>query len=499
MSDTVPTPKPTLPDEGSLAVVSPVELVERLMALGLTGRVHLVLGAVEGELGFMEGGLVDARILGDFGEGALFRMLGAGVGSYRLERRVSTTAPPQSFREWSALRADFESHLEQLARYADKVGGFERVWALRFDVLRRHLAELPDQVNPLLRRLDGRRTVGQVVTETPLAEKITLRVLAKLLRLGVLMLPDELPADAQSSPLSGRLTDEARVPVIGSDLPVQPAWFEEGPAALAERQARDRRAVLEGELSDTPLERPEEADDTVLPASGLDRASGPAVAESAEVTTPPAAGIGSLVTEEDEPVVPSSEGPAEAPVAEPEAAEASEPEPSEPEASEPEASEPEASEPEVAAPAPDAALHSDEGAALDPARPLPEPELVTEPPRGVLEDAVVSTWSSQGAPPPLALDDEEGQRELDEWLGEEEEFFNAPVPEHDHVRHVQDAVTVPAPVPGIVKLGFALALLAISIALGFGLGRGCSPEVEPPPVVGSGNLSSPDLASTVEG
>ena len=56
---------PEFPEEGSLAHVEPIELVERLGGLSFTGRLVFYVGAVEGEIGFFEGGVVDARALGD--------------------------------------------------------------------------------------------------------------------------------------------------------------------------------------------------------------------------------------------------------------------------------------------------------------------------------------------------------------------------------------------------------------------------------------------------
>src|SRR5690606_6196071 len=106
--------------------------------------------------------------------------------------------------EWPELQQQYSKHREKLTRAAEAVGGLSQVWSVRPLVLQRHLDDLPDQINPLLRRVDGRRSVAQVITEAPLEEPLTVRALSRLLSLGVLALP-EVVAD-ESRPLGSPLS-----------------------------------------------------------------------------------------------------------------------------------------------------------------------------------------------------------------------------------------------------------------------------------------------------
>lgn len=385
-----------LPDEGSLLHVAPAELVGRLVELQYTGRCLFYVGALEGELGFADGDLVDARALGDFGQEALFRMLGAVSGSYRLDRRMSESAPPQAFAPWSELQERYREHREKLARAADAVGGLEQVWSVRPLVLQRHLGDLPDQINPLLRRVDGRRTVAQVITETPLEEPLTVRALARLLSLGVLALPDVVADESGPvrSPLSSSLTPEASeeesepVPVIGSDLPVRRDWFEDEERREAEREAA-RSAVMSGTLPPDPVDEPRE--DDLLPPSDPD------------------------------------------------------------------------------------------GEPLDgPLRPLPPPPDLVEAAaqEGHPSGVAVTTWSSQGEPPPLfeQISSDDDREEIDRWLGEERSFFATPPLEVEPEEPPNKALQIPREPAAWEKLLAAAAFLVVGALVGYLVGQGCSPE-----------------------
>lgn len=410
-----------LPDEGSLLHVTPSELVGRLVELRYTGRCVFYVGAVEGEVGLYEGQVVDARALGDFGPPALFRMLGATTGSYRLDRRVTQSAPPQSFGAWPDLLEEHQKHRARLTRAADAVGGLSQVWSLRPVVVRRHLAELPDQINPLLRRIDGRRSVAQVITETPLEEPLVVRALGKLLSLGVLALPDAVAEESGPgrSPLSTSLTpaterDESEpVPVIGSDIPVRPQWFDDEHRPQDERE-EVRSAVMGGSLEPSEALEPS-LDDAVLPVSDPD---GDPIADDDTLTNP---------------------------------------------------------------------------------RPLPGPPDIVEASAqdGRPRNVSLTTWSSQGEPPPLfvgeAIASDEDRGEVDRWLGAESSFFSTPPTEAE-----EPLIEKPKPVPPPKepttreRLVAAAVLLAGGALVGYLAGQSCSPST-------AESLSDAPAASTVDG
>lgn len=163
-------------------------LVEKGRAL-FSGRIDVQIGALAGVIHFSEGQVVDARIGPLVGEPALWRMLLTDAQRVGAEPGRARTTGGAVLGLPGPLIERFDERAALLERYAEKVGGFDALWALRFDVLGRRLDELPDAINPLLRLLDGRRTVRQVVAESPLEEMLSLRILGRLLASGVLEMP----------------------------------------------------------------------------------------------------------------------------------------------------------------------------------------------------------------------------------------------------------------------------------------------------------------------
>ncbi|MBI1946634.1 MAG: DUF4388 domain-containing protein [Deltaproteobacteria bacterium] len=155
-----------------------------------TGRVDVVLGAWVGALHLTEGQIVDARVGPLSGEAALWRMLLPIAPRITVEPGRARATGGAMLGRPDALLPRAAELLALLERLAEKVGGLARVWAIRFDALQARLETLPDGIHPVLRLLDGKRAVRQVVAECPVDDVLTLRVLAKLLSEGILVLPD---------------------------------------------------------------------------------------------------------------------------------------------------------------------------------------------------------------------------------------------------------------------------------------------------------------------
>lgn len=167
-------------------------LLDKGQAL-FTGRIDVVLGPWVGALHLTEGQIVDARVGPFAGEAALWRMLLPLAPRITVEPgRARTTAGAMLGRP-DALLPRAAERIDLLERVAEKVGGLDRVWAIRFDALQARLETMPDGIHPVLRLLDGKRPVRQVVAECPVEDVLALRVLGKLLTEGVLVLPDARP------------------------------------------------------------------------------------------------------------------------------------------------------------------------------------------------------------------------------------------------------------------------------------------------------------------
>jgi hypothetical protein len=165
------------------------EVLDELGPKLFSGRIDVDVGAYKGAVHLAEGQLVDARIGAFTGETALWRMLLPHAPLIGVEAGRAKATGGAVLGMAAPLLARWREREALLARYADKIGGFEAVWAIRYDVLASRLDELPDAINPLLRLLDGRRAVRQVVAESSLEELLALRILGRLLASGVLEVP----------------------------------------------------------------------------------------------------------------------------------------------------------------------------------------------------------------------------------------------------------------------------------------------------------------------
>lgn len=219
-------------------------LLDKGQAL-FTGRIDVVLGPWVGALHVTEGQVVDARVGPFTGEAALWRMLLPSAPRISVEPgRARATAGAMLGRPEALLERAAE-RLALLERVAEKVGGLDRVWAIRFDALQARLETMPDGIHPVLRLLDGKRDVRQVVAECPVDDVLALRVLGKLLSEGILVLPDAKPTapgldiidveggleEALSAALAELSADDLALP---SSLPqVEPAPSPVPPSAAS--------------------------------------------------------------------------------------------------------------------------------------------------------------------------------------------------------------------------------------------------------------------------
>lgn len=250
-----------------------------------SGRIDVETGGIVGVIHMSEGQVLDVRLGTVQGEPALWRLLLHENPRIVLEAGRPRATSGTVLGHPDALLQRFAERLALLDVYANKVGGFQRVWAIRYDALARILDGLPDAINPMLRLIDGRRTVRQVVTESALDDVLALRVLGRLLIEGVLILPDapleqsrssiiDAPAQGLAAVVASTATSLAPAPT-GSDS--EAPRRSEGPAPGPNPLESPRSAT--GETSEPP--------DAVMPPPRAPAAETGAAAASPLESPPP--------------------------------------------------------------------------------------------------------------------------------------------------------------------------------------------------------------------
>ena len=225
--------------DGRLEAVGLPHLL-RLLATGRrSGRV--VLSAQAGEIRFRAGRLVAATYRDRQGEAALLRLLTLTHGAFHVSYEDVPAEDGLGMAVDDLFARGFP-HVRTWERVARTLGPLDQPRVIDFQALGARLGELPDAVNAVLRRFDGERTIGTVVDESLLGDLTTLRVVAKLDRMGILRTPEAaaraLNADTPTATdrlLEGLFGDAGLPPAAGAGataarVAVLPDWTERGDA-----------------------------------------------------------------------------------------------------------------------------------------------------------------------------------------------------------------------------------------------------------------------------
>jgi DNA-binding response OmpR family regulator/TolA-binding protein len=132
-----------------------------------------------------DGQVVDAEVEPLSGEAAFYRLLNWEAGSFRVEfgpadREARTEAGTQ------ALLMEGMRRIDEMARVAETLP-LSTVLGVDFPALAAHLAEMPDELNGVLRLFDGRRTMRDILSESPLDDLSTMGAVQRLMSDGVLV------------------------------------------------------------------------------------------------------------------------------------------------------------------------------------------------------------------------------------------------------------------------------------------------------------------------
>jgi len=132
-----------------------------------------------------DGQVVDAEVDPVAGEAAFYRLLNWESGSFRVEfgpvdREARTEAGTQ------ALLMEGMRRIDEMARLTEALP-VSAVLGVDFPALAAQLAEMPDELNGVLRLFDGSRTMREVLSESPLDDLSTMAAVQRLMSDGVLV------------------------------------------------------------------------------------------------------------------------------------------------------------------------------------------------------------------------------------------------------------------------------------------------------------------------
>jgi CheY-like chemotaxis protein len=167
---------------GNIEDVPLVDLVRAIAANQKSG-VALVIGGegARGELFFRQGRVVDAEVGRLSGRNAVFRLFCWSSGRLAVEwksiRRKDTIETPPHELLMEALR-----RVDEWRRLLAGVPALDTIFEVDYRLLAERLADIPDEVNRILRLFDGVRTFLQVIDDCGLPDLDAVAAVSKLYR-----------------------------------------------------------------------------------------------------------------------------------------------------------------------------------------------------------------------------------------------------------------------------------------------------------------------------
>lgn len=163
---------------GNLSDMGVVDLVQTFEIGRKTGTIQ-ILGERQGTVFFKEGRVIDAELGRLRGENAFYRMLNTFEGQFEVsfapvERGERIEVSTQG------LLMEGMRRLDEWGRMLEQLPPLETVFELDYSSLADRLAEIPDEVNGLLRLFDGRRTLQRVVEDSDFEDLAALGIISKL-------------------------------------------------------------------------------------------------------------------------------------------------------------------------------------------------------------------------------------------------------------------------------------------------------------------------------
>ena len=194
---------------GSLGDLSTIDLLQTIATNGKSGVLHLrSTSGAAGEVYFRKGAVVDAEVGRLSGSDAVYRLLSWTEGRFEIEWRnirrrdtVALSAP--------ALLMEGMRRLDEWTRVTQQLPPLETIFEVDYRLLAERLADIPDEVNAILRLFDGVRTAMQVIDDCGLSDLDALTIIGKLTSEGLIRTVTAQPGDAGDSgpDLQGWLSD----------------------------------------------------------------------------------------------------------------------------------------------------------------------------------------------------------------------------------------------------------------------------------------------------
>jgi DNA-binding response OmpR family regulator len=217
---------------GSLEDVAVVDVLQTVAISGKSGVASVKRGEREALLYFDRGQIIDAEV-GDLrGEEAVYRTITWTTGTFDVEFRPVDRERVIEVSHQGLLMEGLR-RVDELGRLAEQLPPETAVVDVDHDALASRLNEIPDELNGILRLIDGKRTLLDLIDASPFDDLSTLTVLSKFYFEGLLLSVNPEPVEwaPGSRPMMGQLeqgsapapSERAREMAVPAVTPLPPA------------------------------------------------------------------------------------------------------------------------------------------------------------------------------------------------------------------------------------------------------------------------------------
>jgi len=214
-----------LTDMGVVDLVQTLEMGKKSGALHITGPTGQTAVVY-----FRDGRVLDCELGKLAGENAFYRLLNWQEGAFAIEFRSIEREERIPFSTQGLLMEGMR-RIDEWGRIVEQLPALDHVFELDYGLLADRLAEIPDDVNTLLRLFDGRRSLGRIIEEADYDDLAAAGVISKLFFERIIreVAPSDEPAAPALTPIPGGLPAFKPQPIP----PAGPSgidWFA-GPAS----------------------------------------------------------------------------------------------------------------------------------------------------------------------------------------------------------------------------------------------------------------------------
>ncbi|HEY8944788.1 MAG TPA: response regulator, partial [Polyangiaceae bacterium] len=178
---------------GSLEDMGVVDLLQTFEVSRKSGLARMTDGRREVRIYFRDGKVVDAELGRLRGEEAVYRALIWSTGSFEVEFApisrediIPTTT--------QGLLMEGMRRVDEWGRLLEQLPPLATIFEIDHDALLERLNEIPDELNGILKLFDGKRTLLDVIDESPFEDLSTLSTITKLFFEGLLIVGGAAPA-----------------------------------------------------------------------------------------------------------------------------------------------------------------------------------------------------------------------------------------------------------------------------------------------------------------